>query len=175
MTGREHSTADRVVSANRRLGGGLTAGGGVLVGVAYLLLPVASIPLIGSLTAPSLAGELPDAGSLTLLRLVPLTSVVMLGVGLWLVLARTGAGAAKVASAVVVVCAVLTALAYLMPYGELSREISGSGAEELGISATTFTGSGFWCALLGAVVAAAGAVVVFTGARASVPRGESAA
>lgn len=145
-----------VLTANRP-GGVIALVGGVLTGLAYLVLPVATVPLIGSITAPSLAGQAPDTPSLGLLPLVPVASVVTIAVGLWLALAAPKGRARVVGAGGVLVCAVLTVLAYLLPYVQVNNAINESGAASLGISATTFTGSGFWLALIGALLAAIGA------------------
>jgi hypothetical protein len=96
-----------LLTANRP-GGVIALVGGVLTGLAYLLLPVANVPLIGSITAPSLAGQASDTPSLGLLPLVPVASVVTIAVGLWLALAAPKGRARVVGAVGVLVCAALT-------------------------------------------------------------------
>jgi len=150
-------------AATRRPGDVVAAIGGVLTLFAYLVLPVATIPLIGSVSAPALADEVSDAGSLALLRIVPVTAVVTIAIGVWLWFGKAALRARAIGAIVILVCAVLTALAYLIPYARLQGAITDIGANSLGISATTFTGIGFWCGLLGAVVSAIGAAVQLSG------------
>ena len=92
-----------------------------MTGLAYLLMPVATIPLVGSFAAPSLLTQLPEVSSLTWLRLEPVAAAATIGAG--------------------------------------GNQITNSGISELGISAATFTGAGFWLALIGAIAAFLGAAV----------------
>jgi len=125
---------------------------------------VATIPLVGSVAAPTLLGEASDSGSFGLLRLVPLTALLMVVAGVWL-LARSSGRGRPIASLVAFISAVVTVLAYLVPLGRVDEALDSAGADELGINATNLTGAGFWVALIGAMVAAAGAVVGLTTAR----------
>jgi hypothetical protein len=150
-------------AVTRRPGDVVAAIGGLLTLLAYLVLPVATIPLLGSVSAPDLTEGTSDAGSLALLRIVPIAAVVTIAIGLWLWLGKAARRARAVGAIVILVCAVLTALAYLIPYARLQGAISDIGASSLGISATTFTGIGFWCGLLGAVVSGIGAAVQLSG------------
>jgi len=152
-------------TTGRVTGGVLGLIGGVMSGLVYLLLPAATIPLVGSLRAPELAGASSTATSLSLLPIVPVAALISLAVGLWLVAGRPDGRAQRVGAAVLIACAVAIAVAYLLPFGRVQDELSGSGVSDYGITATTFTGSGFWLALIAAVVTAAGGIVELTGAR----------
>jgi hypothetical protein len=141
--------------------------GGLVNCLAYLLLPAAAIPLVGSLRAPELAGAAPSATSLSLLPVVPVVAVISAAVGLWLIVGRPAGRTRRIAAGMLVGCAAIIAVAYLLPFARVQDQLSGSGVTSYGITATSFTGSGFWLALIGAVVTAAGGIVEFTGARAA--------
>lgn len=154
-----------------RISGGVIAlCGGVVGGLTYLLLPVATIPLVGSLAAPDLAGAAPEAPSLALLHIVPVAVLVTIGVGLWLLIGKPAGRAQRIGGVVLIGCAAVIAFAYLWPFARLQDELSGSGVSSLGITATTFTGIGFWLAVIAAVVTATGGIVELTGARAAATR-----
>jgi hypothetical protein len=148
-----------------RVSGGIILAGGILSALAYWLLPVADIPLVGSVTAPGLIDQLPDSGSFNWLRLVPWTVVLTAVAGLWLLSRSTSKGRSIVALGSLL-CAVVTVIAYLMPLNKVDQALDSAGADALGIHATSLTGAGFWVALIGAVVAGVGAVVELATARA---------
>jgi hypothetical protein len=163
MTGSGHTAAGRPLASGIRPGGVIAVVGGALTALAYLVMPLATVPLLGSVTAPNLAGAPGDDGSLALLPLVPIAAAVIIGIGLWLLLGRPGTRARTVGAVGILACAVLVALAYLIPLNSLNNEITSVGADIFGISATTFTGTGFWFTLIGALVAAVGAAVELSG------------
>ena len=158
-------------AAGRVTGGVLgLIGGAVNVGV-YLVLPAATIPLVGSLRAPDLAGAAPTAtSSLSLLPVVPVAAVLGAAVGLWLIIGKPAARSQRIGAAALIGFAAVIAVAYLLPFARVQDELSGSGVSSYGITATTFTGSGFWLALISAVVTAAGGIVELTGSRAAARR-----
>jgi hypothetical protein len=147
-----------------RTSGAIILAGGILTALAYWLMPVATIPLIGSVTAPDLLGAAADSGSFGLLRLVPVTVLAVVVAGVWLLARSTGRGR-PIASLVAVVCAAVTLLAYLIPLGRVDQALDRAGADQLGIDATNLTGAGFWVTLIGAVVTIVGAVVELATAR----------
>jgi hypothetical protein len=153
-----------------RTSGVIVLAGGVLIALAYWVLPVATVPLVGSVSAPALVDEVSGA-SFGLLRVVPLTALLTVAAGVWLLARPTGRGR-RVAQLLALGCAVLTALAYLVPLGRVDQALDSAGADSLGIEATNLTGTGFWLALIGSVVAAVGAAVPLATARA---RGRKAA
>lgn len=155
-----------IVRNVKRTGGVIAVVGGLLAALAYWVMPVATIPLVGSVTAPALIEEASDAASLGLLRIVPVTVILTILLGFWLLLARPSGRFRPVAAVVVLLCSLLTVVAYLIPLGRIDNAITSSGAAELGIRATTFTGAGFWLAIIGAVVAAIGAIVELSSLRA---------
>ncbi|MBV9314614.1 MAG: hypothetical protein JO100_13005 [Pseudonocardia sp.] len=143
----------------KRVGGIVVLLGGVLTAVAYWALPLADIPLVGSLTAPAVIKHASNSGSLGLLRLVPITAVLTILLGVWLVLRRPTGRSRQVGSALILVCSVLGVLAYLIPLRALNKAITSSGVSFLGIHATTFTGTGFWLALIGVIISAVGVAI----------------
>jgi hypothetical protein len=118
---------------------------GVLIELAYLTMPVATVPLIGSITAPALASEASYSGSLALRKL----SIAV----------------ARIATLGILGCSLLAALAYLVPFNSLNNDIQSSWVSMFGIDATSFTGIGFWVALLGTIAAASGAIIDLARAR----------
>jgi hypothetical protein len=137
----------------------------LLTAAAYWALPVATVPLVGSLTAPSLIGQISDPGSLGLLGLAPITSLITIVLAVWLLVGRLAGGARQLVSAAILLCAVLSAAAYLIPLGTVDHAITSTGASELGIRATTFTGIGFWLAVVGAVISGVGAIIELSALR----------
>ncbi|HEY9415524.1 MAG TPA: hypothetical protein VIQ30_12245 [Pseudonocardia sp.] len=154
-------------AVGRTSGGIIAIGGGLINGLSYLLLPVATIPLVGSLSAPDVATAAPEATSLALLHIVPIAALVAVGVGLWLVVGKPAGRAQRIAAVALFACAAVTTLAYLWPFARLQQELSGSGVSSLGITATTFTGIGFWLAVIGAIVTAVAGVMELIGSRAA--------
>lgn len=152
-------------AAGRVPGGVIALCGGLINGLTYLLLPVATIPLVGSLAAPDLAGAAPEAPSLALLHIVPVAVLVAIGISLWLLIGKPAGRAQRVGGAALIGCAAVIAIAYLWPFARLQDELSGSGVASLGITATTFTGIGFWLAVIAAIVTATGGIVELTGSR----------
>lgn len=142
-----------------RPGGVLAVLGALLTGLAYLLLPVAKVPLVGEVAAPALNELASEYASLALLPFVPLAALVTLAVGVYLMVVNLGRSARRAAGIVVLACSAFIALAYLVPFNALQSEIQEAGASGIGISAATFTGSGFWFALVGALVSAVGAAL----------------
>lgn len=139
--------------------------GAVLVILAYYALPVVIVPFVGSITAPTLAGLAPEAHSLALMPLVPIAAIVGIGVSVWM-LAKAAPRTRRIGAIVLIVVAALTALAYLVPLVRLQGELSESGvSSELGVSATTFTGIGFWAGLIGAILVGVGGILELTTAR----------
>ena len=147
-----------------RVSGGIVLAGGVLSALAYWLLPVATVPLVGSVTAPGLTGQTSGSDTFGLLRLVPWTVALTILAGAWLLARSTGRGR-LIAALGSLLCAVLTVIAYLAPLGKVDQALDSVGADSLGIQATSPTGAGFWVALIGAVVAGVGAVVELATAR----------
>lgn len=152
-------------TAGRVTGGVIGLVGGVVSGLVYLVLPAATIPLVGSLRAPDLAGAAPTATSFSLLPVVPVAAVVAALVGLWLIVGKPAGRSQRIGAAVLIGCAAIIAVAYLLPFSRVQDELTGSGVSSYGITATTFTGSGFWLALIGAVVIAAGGIIELIGSR----------
>jgi hypothetical protein len=157
--------AEPVVRKVKRTGGLVIAVGGLLTALAYWVLPMASVPLVGSLTATTLIEEASGSGPFGLLRFVPATAIVTVLIGLWLLLGTPSGTPPWVGAIVVLLCSALTALAYLVPLGRVDNELISSGVSDLGLRATNLTGAGFWLALAGAFVAAIGAAVQLTAVR----------
>lgn len=153
----------------RTVGAVVSLVGAALVLLAYYALPVVTLPFVGSLTAPTFAPLAPEAPSLILVPLVPFAAAVALGVSGWLLLKATPA-ARRIGAGVLVVVAGLTGLAYLIPLLRLQGDLAGAGlTDQLGVSAATFTGVGFWAGLVGAVLVGVGGILEFAVARSRTP------
>lgn len=135
---------------------------GALTLLAFFAIPLVTVPILGGITGVQAAAAGPQmgAGAFALLWLVPLASAGVCGIGVW---SRFGASivppARRTATIAVAVLAGLVVLIYLIMLGYLQNALSDSGAGHFGVSATSFTGVGFWFALL-AMLGAAGAAVV---------------
>jgi hypothetical protein len=149
----------------RRFGASAILIGGLLIALAYWVLPVATVPLIGSVSAPTLTHQ-SSIASFWLLRLVPLTVVLIIATGGWL-LARPRGGMSAIAAVVALICAAATALAYVVPLAKVDDALDSVGADSLGIETTNLTGIGFWVAVIGGVVTALGAITELTTRRAA--------
>jgi MFS family permease len=145
----------------RRASGGTVLVGSVIETLGYWVLPAASVPLVGSVTAPELSDQVPTTASLGLLRLVAVTSVISIAVALVL-LGWASRRAARVPTLLAVlaalVCSVVSIAVYLVPLARVDDALDNSGASSLGVHATSLTGPGFWVVLIGAVIVGVGAV-----------------
>ncbi len=128
-------------------------GGGIAL-LAFVAMPMASVPILGSITGVRLAGFASEEGSLVLLWLVPLAAAAVVGLGGWLQFTRAaGPAARRRGSMIVLVLAGLTTLVHIVALLVVEGELSG-----VGLSATSLTGVGFWIALLGMMAAGIAAV-----------------
>ena len=137
--------------------------GGLIIGLAYLVLPAGKIPGGDALTASHLGDTtgLTGSSSLTLLSVVPFLAAVIVGIGGWLSVAKPADSAGRVGGLALLGCAALAALIYVLP---LVQVLTAMGLP-LGISSIGFTGSGFWVTLLGIIVTAGGGWLQFSGSR----------
>lgn len=145
--------------------GAITVVGAVLTALAYVFAPVASVPLIGSMTAPALTSELTSPTSLIPLKFEPIAVLIMIVGAFWLLLDRRGASRRTGVAVTVLVASGYTVLAYLVPYAVLDSQLEDVGVTSVGISAATLTGAGFWLVLVGAVLTATGVALGLLGAR----------
>jgi len=153
----------------RTLGAAVSLVGAALVVLAYYALPVVTLPFVGSLTAPTFAGLAPDARSLILVPLVPIAAAVAVGVSVWMLVKAAAAGR-RIGVGVLVLVSALTGLAYLIPMLRLQGELAGAGlTAELGVSAVTFTGIGFWAGLVGALLVGIGGILELVCTRSRTP------
>lgn len=128
-------------------------GGGIAL-LAFVAMPMASVPILGSITGVRLAGFASEEGSLVLLWLVPLAAAAVVGLGGWLQFTRAaGPAARRRGSMIVLVLAGLITFVHIVALLVVEGELSG-----VGLSATSLTGVGFWIALLGMMAAGIAAV-----------------
>ena len=146
-------TADR--------GGVLGFVGGAMTLLAQYGLPLISAPVVGSMTAADLVGQVNAAFSLAM---VPVFAVLAMVMGIWLTLARPEPRAARAGGAILVACAALTVIAYLWPLGGL-RDVVGDPDLSVISLVMTFIGPGFWLGVVAVVVQAAAGVVTLIAVR----------
>lgn len=152
-------------------GGAITSGvGGLVTLLAFVALPLATVPFLGSITGANAAGFASQFGALGLLWLVPLLAVAVVGIAGWQIFGTAG-GQVRAGSITIMVLAALVVLVYLIVLGAVQAETS-----KLGVSAPSFFGVGFWFAAL-AIVAAGigGAVEMAAASRSAAPGGRSPA
>jgi hypothetical protein len=127
--------------------------GGAVAFLSFLALPMASLPLLGSITGAGLASHASDEAELGWLWLVLLASLAMIALGAWQCFGSTGTSVIRRRTSIAaLVCACVIVLVYLIA-------LSSSGGSTLGISASDLLGAGFGFVLIGAVGAGVGAVV----------------
>lgn len=129
--------------------------GGAATLFAQYGLPLISAPVVGSMTAADLVGQVNATFSLAI---VPVFALLAIAMGIWLALARPEPRAARMGGAILVSCAVLTAIAYLWPLGGL-RDVVGDPDLSVISLVMTLIGPGFWLALVAVVTQAAAGVV----------------
>ena len=137
--------------------------GGLIIGLAYVVLPAATIPGGTAVTASHLGDVTGLAGgsSLTLLSVVPFLAAVIVGVGGWLFVVRPPDSVGRVGGIALLGVTALAAMTYVLPLVQVQAAMG----LPLGTSSLGFTGSGFWLTLLGLVVTAGGGWLQFSGSR----------
>lgn len=126
--------------------------GGLLTLLAFLVMPLATVPFLGSMTAAETAAFSTEFGVLGLLYLVPLFAAAVVGTAGWQVFDPGSQSRRRAGSITVLLLAGLVVLDYLVVIGALQAQ-----ASEFGGSAPSLTGAGFWFALIGMFVAGIGA------------------
>ncbi|MHA6783537.1 SHOCT domain-containing protein [Pseudonocardia saturnea] len=149
--------AEAAVQQRGRIAAGVAGGGGLLTLLAFLAMPIATVPFLGSITGAGLAGYSSELGSLGMLWLIPLAAAVVALVAGWQ-LFGSGPGPRRVASVASTLLAVLACVVYLVGLVQFGEAISDSGGSGFGIDASDVIGSGFWIGLLGSVVAVVASV-----------------
>lgn len=136
-------------------GATVVAGCGALVTIfAFFVMPMATVPLLGSLTGVGLAGYASEIESLALLWLVPLAAAAVAGISGWrLTAAGSGSDTTRTASITSCGLAAIACIVYLTALGRLQSTLVESGGSSIGIEPSSIIGAGFWFGLLGALVA----------------------
>jgi len=133
--------------------------GGAVVFLSFVALPMASAPFLGSITGSGLAKHASECEVLGWLWLILIAAIAVTGLGAWQRLAADLAPIVRRRAAIAaLLCACLIVLVYVIVFAAVQNAISSNGGSLVGISASNLLGAGFWFALLGAIVAAAGAV-----------------
>lgn len=135
-----------------RVAAGVAGGGGLLTLLAFLAMPIATVPFLGSITGAGLAGQASELGSLGMLWLIPLAAGAVALLAGWR-LFGSDPGSGRAASVASCLLAVLACVVYLGGLAQFGQAISDSGASGFGIDALDVIGPGFWIGLLGSVVA----------------------
>ena len=150
----------RMVTATSRSGPATaTLVGGAVAFLSFLILPMASAPFLGSITGAGLASHASDYGVLGWLWLVLIASGVITGLGAWQRFAsELAAQVCRRGSVAALTLACVTVLIYLIVFASIQNAITSHGGSLVSISAADILGAGFWFVLLGAIVAAAGAI-----------------
>jgi len=133
----------------------VVAGAGLLTLLAFFAMPLASLPVVGSVTGANVAALASKVGSLALLWLVPICAVVITGTGVWQSLPATHPPTQRrIATVMALVAAGAAVLVYLAVLVGAQNQLAHTSASRLGISALSLAGAGFWIGLL--ALAAAG-------------------
>lgn len=141
-------------------GGAITSGtGGLLTLLAFLTMPLATVPFLGSITGANAAGFASQFGALGLLWLVPLLAAAVVGLASWQIFGVPDAQRRTVSITVMVLTG-LVVLDFLVVLGAIQAETS-----RLGVSVPSFTGAGLWFALIAMVAAGFGAGVELSSSR----------
>ena len=123
----------------------LTAGGALVTLLAFIAIPVSTVPFYGSLSAADLAGFSSENGALALLWLVPLAALGIAGIGGWQQFSDSIPPAARRrASVIALVLSGTVVVVYLIVLGVVESEMGSGGASGI-------AGPGFWIALLGTI------------------------
>lgn len=142
--------AEAAVQQRGRVAAGVAGGGGLLTLLAFLAMPIATVPFLGSITGAGLAGQASEIGSVGMLWLIPLAAAGVAGLAGWQLFGSGPVPAAAIGSCLL---AVLACGVYLGGFVQLGQAISDSGGSGFGIDASDVIGSGFWIGLLGSLVA----------------------
>jgi hypothetical protein len=133
-----------------------SAAAGAVVLLAFLVLPMATVPVLGSISASGLAGESSLFGPLGLLWLVPVEALAIIGLAALQVLSSPTRQACRARSLGIIVVAGGVWATYCGVLVSLQSRIT-QLSERLSIS--TFFGYGLWFAIVAAAVAAVGGVI----------------
>jgi hypothetical protein len=138
--------------------GAITSGiGGLVTLMAFLAMPMATFPLVGSMTGPTVAGYSAQLGALGCLWLVPLAAAAVTGIAAWQVIGTSlTMQARRIGSIALMVLAGLVVVDYIVVLTAVQYEIDSVGSRA-SVSATAFTGAGFWIALIGMAASLIGA------------------
>lgn len=122
--------------------------GGLLVLVAFLVMPLATAPFLGSITGAELAGLTSEQRWLGAIWLVPLAAFAVVAVAIrQLLLGGAASGRRHRASAILSVSSMIL-LTYLAACVLVENEIGGSAAGASNV--VGMAGAGFWVAIVGA-------------------------
>ncbi|GAA3610446.1 hypothetical protein GCM10022419_114310 [Nonomuraea rosea] len=132
--------------------------GGVLALFAFFAMPMGSLPLLGSVTGPDLAGMASEeggseVGALALLWLVPMAAATTAVLGAWLLRSNVVPSSRTVASSVVLASAALVVAIYVIALGWVQYNLDQTATSILGYSAIDLAGAGFWLVLCAMAVA----------------------
>jgi hypothetical protein len=130
--------------------------------LAFLVLPMATVPFVGSISASGVAGESSLFGPLGLLWLIPVEALAIIGLATLQFLNPSTREARRARSLGTILVAGAMWATYIGVLASLQSQIN-ELSEKLSI--TAFLGYGLWFALVAAAVAAVGGLIEMTSRR----------
>lgn len=138
-------------------GGAITAGvGGLVALLAFFVMPMVTLPFLGSMTGAGFAGLASEEEEFALLWFVPLIAVTVVALAAKLALGKMYSARRRVGAVIVMVLAGLVVLACLIGLFQVQAMLSDWGASRVGVSAASVLGAGFWFVLIGMLAAGIG-------------------
>lgn len=155
--------------------GAVTSGiGGLVTLMAFLAMPMATFPFVGSMTGSTVAGYSAQLGVLGFLWLVPLAAAAVIGIAAWQVVnTLLTVQARRISLIALMVLAGVVFLDYIAVLTAVQYEIDSIGSRA-SVSATAFTGAGFWIALIGMAASIIGAALEMRSHQSIAPDGSLA-
>lgn len=132
---------------------------GAVVLLSFLVLPMANVPFLGSISGSGVAGQSSLFGLFGLLWLVPVEALAIMGIAAVQIMMPATVGARRARSLVVIALAAGVWATYVVVLISLQAQISEISTR---LSISAFLGAGLWLALVAAAVAAVGSLVEMT-------------
>jgi len=136
--------------------------GGLAVLLSFLVLPMATVPFLGSISGSGVAGESSLFGPFGLLWLVPTEALAIVGLAAAQVMVPRGVAGRRIRSLGIVALAGTIWATYGGVLASLQAEVKELSSA---LSIGAFLGAGLWFALVAAAVAAVGGLMQMTSRR----------
>jgi hypothetical protein len=141
-------------------GGAVTSAvAGAVLLLSFLVLPMATVPFLGSISGSGVAGQSSLFGLFGLLWLVPVEALGIMGIAALQIMVRSTLGARRARSLAIIVIAGGVWATYIVVLVSLQTQVSEISSQ---LSISAFLGAGLWFALVAAAVAAVGGLVEMT-------------